>query len=137
MSMRILRKHKKVPLAIKLALHVVVQGRGRNGKITVQDCHEECSSPEQELWRDFIARMALDALGVTGISKRKPEHKQAISEARDWFWHSYDDMQLAFEFAGLDFDHVVTIVRETLNVRNAVPHSRGYVSSVASNGNSC
>ena len=130
MSMRILRKHKKVPTVIKQAFHVVVKGKGRDGRVTVQDKHEACTSPEQELWRDVIARLALDALGITGVSRKKPEHKQAIEDARRWFWYCYDDMQLAFEFAGLDFEYIVTIIRENLNAKSAIPDTRGYVSSV-------
>lgn len=122
MSMRILRKHKKVPLNVKLALRAVVQGKDRNGRDTVQDFHEACESPEQELWRDVIARICLDALGITGIPRRKPEHQQVIDTARDWFQYSYDDMQLAFEFAALDFDHIVSTIRETLNEKPYVPN---------------
>lgn len=66
------------------------------------------SCPEQELFRETIARAILDALGYTGLSE-PDEHFFAVLDARDWFEKS-QDLAYIFELAGV---HPV-LIRDTI-----------------------
>lgn len=71
------------------------------------------------MWRERAARMTLDALGYTNLTRKIDEHNDAIVYARRWFSGVYDnhedpkrvDNALAtFDCAGLE-DHF-EIVRD-------------------------
>lgn len=77
----------------------------------------ECSSDEQSLWREVLARVILDALGYTGQGTER-EHAQVIKEARDWFVNS-QDMVTVFDLAGVEHSRV------RMTVLGATPVPRG------------
>ncbi|MDR5729577.1 MAG: hypothetical protein RB191_19345 [Terriglobia bacterium] len=60
------------------------------------------SSAEQVLWREVCARHTLDAFGIAGV-----DEAEDIVAARGWFKNNYDDVLLAFEYAGVNHEPVV------------------------------
>ena len=81
MSIRTLFRSKQVPDAVKAAFKYSLLPSG----------------PEQVLWREAAVRHVLDAFGVV-----EQGEQHCVVEARRWFANSHDDVQLLFEFAGVD-----------------------------------
>ncbi len=95
MSIRTLLRSKKVPQAAKDAFKLAIVSE----------------SAEQALWREAAIRHTLDAFGVVGIEKGE---RTAIEDARRWFRDCYDDVQLLFEFAGVDPAPVLRSLEDVL-----------------------
>lgn len=60
-----------------------------------------CACPEQELWREVLARHVLDAIGSTGLQKPE-EHNVALSTARVWFRACQDSVQDVIDLSGIE-----------------------------------
>lgn len=86
MSLRALLHHPKVPEQVRNAFSQAI--------VT--------NSPEQVLWREVCARHTLDAFGIVGL-----DEVEEVAKARDWFDGCYDDVLLAFEYAGVSYEPVV------------------------------
>ena len=91
MSIRTLLRSKNVPQAAKDAFKLAI----------ISD------SPEQALWREAAIRHTLDAFGEIG-----GDETGAVDAARKWFRDCYDDVQLLFEFAGVDPGPVLKSLEE-------------------------
>jgi hypothetical protein len=87
-------------------------------------------SPEEAMWRERAARLTLDALGHTNLTRKAHEHNAAVIYARRWFRGMYDDPQnsekvdnsrATFECAGLDMHFEA--VREVVLSRH-IPRMR-------------
>lgn len=91
MSIRTLLRSKKIPQPVKDAFKLAI----------VSECGE------QKLWREAAIRHTLDAFGEVGI---EPSEQSAVADARKWFLGCYDDVQLLFEFAGVNPDPVMKAV---------------------------
>lgn len=86
MSMRALLHNHKIPQRVRDAFSQAIVS----------------NSAEQVLWREAAARHTLDAFGIVG-----QDEESSVKDARDWFENSYDDVNLLFEYAGVDPDPVV------------------------------
>jgi hypothetical protein len=71
------------------------------------------SSPEENLWREVIARAVMDALGYTGVQSEADEHLNVVEDARDWLLRGINTAEV-FDLAGMgNVDDVIDSIRET------------------------
>lgn len=78
---------------------------------------DNASSPEQELWREILARAIFDAIGSTGLQK-PDEHNVAVASARNWIKFSHVDVQTIIDLAD-----VRTTAEDMLVVLTSHPNS--------------
>jgi hypothetical protein len=83
----------------------------------------EAASEHEALWRERSARMTLDALGFTNITRKAEDHNEVVLYARRWFQELYtnhpdpkqvDNSRATFECAGLG-EHFDTIKSAVLS----------------------
>ncbi len=61
----------------------------------------ESSSPQQDMWREVLARAILDALGYPSLVPAGQE-EATIKSAVSYFSTSHQDLKSVMEYAGLD-----------------------------------
>ncbi len=57
---------------------------------------------ECRLYRSVVYRALYDALGFTGLPKGSDDHKDAVDEARRWFYNATEDLDISCAIAHLD-----------------------------------
>jgi len=58
--------------------------------------------PQEDLFREVVARAVLDSVGITGLSSSN-DHNAVVRAARRWF-RSGKDVRQIFELAGIESD---------------------------------
>lgn len=84
---------------------------------------DEPGCGEAAFWREFAARMILDALGHTGFSRSEAfQHNKIVHETRLWFRSPPPEAELYFEFAGVSFqmvrEQIAKMVRKEIDSNN-------------------
>lgn len=77
----------------------------------------------QHLWQECVARVVLDALGVTGESEPK-EHNAVIESARMWFKKSPDFSEV-FALSGIEPGNIRESILETIPLTRASSKTKG------------
>lgn len=74
---------------------------------------------EETLWREVIARMVLDALGITGMQSSLYEHNTLVRDARIWWSPRGDtDRKLSFDLASIEN---MELISESMNRTTPIP----------------
>jgi len=77
---------------------------------------------ESQLFRSVVFRALYDALGFTGLPKNLDDHREAVDEARLFFFDATEDFDFVCEVASLD----ARAVRENAQMLIAARQSGDY-----------
>lgn len=79
---------------------------------------EPTQSPEENLWREAVARLVLDAVGFASVgNKSKPERLKSMAEAQATFRNDKNGAALMFAAAGIEFEPVHEAIMQILDSR--------------------